>query len=279
MISVFGATGFIGSRFCELYPAQTIKIDRNSVNPESNNILYLISTTDNYNVFTNPTLDIETNLIHLMKVLKNCNGSSIFNFVSSWFVYGNAPLPIKEDNYCNPKGIYAITKRAAEQLLISYCETFKINYRIFRLGNVIGEGDKGASKKKNALQYLMKEVIANRDVNLYGGGTFTRDYMYVDDVCNAMELCSNTAPLDEIIHIASGNPYKFVDLILYTKNKVKSKSILHTMEPTDFHKIVQTRDNYLDISKLNSLGFTPQYTIYEAMDRIIEYMEKELCQN
>ncbi len=274
MISVFGSTGFIGSKFCELYPNDVIKIAREDLVPKSNEVLYLISTTNNYNVFTNPCLDIETNLILLMLTLQNCNQDTVFNFISSWFVYGNQPTPIKENAYCDPKGIYAITKRAGEQLLTSYCETFKINYRIFRLGNVIGEGDKKSSPKKNALQYLMKEIIEGRDIDVYGGGTFTRDYMYVDDVCEAIHLCMEKAPVNDIMHIASGIPYRFIDLLDYTKNRVNSPSILRWVESTDFHKIVQTKDNYLDISKLNALGYKPKYTVWEALDKIIKYMQE-----
>ena len=136
-ISVFGGTGFIGSRFCEMYPHNAVKIERESRIPINKDILFLISTTDNYNIFTEPTKDIETNLIILMEVLKNCTPKNTFNFVSSWFVYGNQPLPIKETSQCDPKGIYAITKRCAEQLIICYCVTFKIPYRIFRLENVL----------------------------------------------------------------------------------------------------------------------------------------------
>lgn len=278
MISVYGSSGFIGSRFCELYPEDIIRIPREQREPESNNIINFISTTDNYNLFTDSTIDIKTNLIILMEILeegrKKYGSDFIYVMPSSWFVYGSALLPIKEDAYCNPKGIYAITKRASEQLLISYCETFKINYRIFRLGNVIGEGDKKASPKKNALQYLMKEIIEGRDIDVYGGGTFTRDYMYVDDVCDAIHLCMEKAPLNDIMHIASGIPHRFIDLIEYTKFAVCSKSNLNYMEPTDFHKIVQTMNNYLDITKLNTLVFKPKYDIYDALNTIIRYMQE-----
>ena len=51
-ISVFGGTGFIGSVFCKKYP-DSIIIDRNETQSATNNILYLISTVDNYNVLTN----------------------------------------------------------------------------------------------------------------------------------------------------------------------------------------------------------------------------------
>lgn len=269
MISVFGATGFIGSKFCELYKDEVIKINRNDYVPKSNDVLYLISTTDNYNIFANTTLDVETNLIVLLKVLQNCTPDTTFNFVSSWFVYGNTTLPIKEDNYCNPKGFYPITKRCAEQMLMEYCKTFEIDYRIFRLGNVIGENDKGAGKKKNALQYLMKELKENRDIILSDGGNFTRDYMYVDDVCDAMHLAMEKAPRNEIMHIASGNPYKFADLIYYCKDKLNSTSKITVTNYTPFQEQSRIRDNHLDITKLNALGYKPKYSVYEALDKII----------
>jgi nucleoside-diphosphate-sugar epimerase len=129
-ISVFGSTGFIGSRFVDLCPRQTIEIPRESREPQSNDILYFISTVHNYNIFDDPYLDIDTNLNLLIEVLEKCKGKEdiTFNFISSWFVYGKTnDLPAKESSCCNPKGFYSITKRAAEQLLVSYCETVNIN--------------------------------------------------------------------------------------------------------------------------------------------------------
>ena len=70
-------------------------------------------------------------------------------------------------------------------MLKSYCRTFDINYRILRLCNVYGDSDKGVSKKKNALQYLISQLQQNKDIDLYNDGMFYRDYMYVDDVCLA----------------------------------------------------------------------------------------------
>jgi nucleoside-diphosphate-sugar epimerase len=274
-LSVFGSTGFIGSKFCEMYPDNVIKIDRNDYIPKTKDILYFISTTDNYNVFSNPTIDIETNLIVLIKVLQNCKEGDTINFVSSWFVYGDAPLPAEESSFCDPKGFYSITKRTAEQLLISYCGTMKINYRILRLGNVIGATDKGVSKKKNALQYLIGEIQSNHDISLYHGGNFIRDYSDVEDICFGINLCLNSNKIDEIINIASGNAYKFLDLMNYCKNKTNSTSKFITVEPTDFHKQIQVKDMYLNIDKLKSLGFVPKYSIYESLDKIISNKKNE----
>ena len=60
-------------------------------------------------------------------------------------------LPVNESQPCDPKGFYSITKKCAEDLLISFCNTFGVKYRIIRLCNVMGKGDKGASSKKNAI--------------------------------------------------------------------------------------------------------------------------------
>lgn len=280
MISVFGSTGFIGSKFCELYSNNTIKINKNDYIPKSSNILYLISTTNNYNVFDDLNLDINTNLNILMNVLKNCKDKNniTFNFVSSWFVYGKSEtLPASENTYCNPKGFYSITKRTAEQLLISFCETFDIKYRIFRLANVYGESDKSVSKKKNALQFLIKEIISGHDINLYDAGKHLRDFIYIDDVCKAIKICIDKADTNDIINIGNGKPYQFLDLMTYCKKKVNSQSKFINIKPTRFHDIVQVKNMYLDISKLEKLGFEPDFTIEQGLDRIIkEYVNEPI---
>jgi nucleoside-diphosphate-sugar epimerase len=57
-ISVFGGNGFIGSKFCEMYNEETVKINRDDYTSKTNNILYFISTVDNYNVHSNLHIDI-----------------------------------------------------------------------------------------------------------------------------------------------------------------------------------------------------------------------------
>ena len=277
-ISIFGGNGFIGSKFCELYKNQIVKIDKNDYIPKTNNILYLISTVDNYNIHTNLHIDIDTNLKVLMNVLENIpkNTDTVFNFISSWFVYGqNNEIPFREDySKCNPSGFYSITKYCAEQLLISFCQTYNIKYRIFRLANVIGEGDGKISKKKNALQYLIKQITENKDVELYYGGQVLRDYIYVDDVCNAMKHCMDNAPYNQIINIGSGEPFVFINLINKAIEYSKSKSKIIHIEPTNFHNIVKVRHSYLDIKKLSSYGYKNQFSIDSIINKLVDFYKK-----
>ena len=276
-ISVFGPTGFIGTNFCKIYEDEIVQMPKTARSPQTNNVLYLISTVDNYNVFSNPYVDIDTNLKILIETLEKCKEQKdlVFNFVSSWFVYGKTEsLPASETNNCNPKGFYSITKRAAEQLLISYCDTFKIKYRIFRLSNVYGMGDNKVSIKRNALQYLINEVVNNRDINLYNNGENIRDFIHVDDVCRALHFCMKNAGVNEIINIGSGIPYKFRDIMCQVREKVGSKSNFKSIEPPEFHKIVQVEDMWLDITKLKSLGFQPNCRFSEELDILIERLEE-----
>lgn len=265
-ISVYGATGFVGSRYCQLSSRECIKIDRDVRSPESEDILYFISTTDNYHVHDNLKIDIETNLMVLMEVLEELRESKgVINFVSSWFVYGEADLPVTEKSQCNPKGFYSITKHASEELLISFCRTAGVKYRIFRLCNVYGTGDAGVSKKKNALQYLIDEMKNNRDINLYHDGHFYRDYMHVDDVCAAIDLCVNNAPYDCVINIGSGDKILFRDVVEIAKDELGSKSVFNAIEPPEFHKTIQVKDFYMDVSKLKSLGFEQKILIEDGI--------------
>jgi nucleoside-diphosphate-sugar epimerase len=271
MVNLLGK-GFIGSRYTELTP-NVIVNERNDYNVHAKDVLYMISTVDNYNVWTDPFIDIETNLTTLIKSLKSfraLDGGGTFNFISSWFVYGTVPLPAKEDSYCDPKGFYSITKRTAEQLLISYCETFQLKYRIIRLPNVLGETDTKVSKKKNALQYMLNQVQNNEILSLYDGGHALRDYMYVDDVVTAINLILEKGNTNEIYNIGMGKGISVRQCLDYAIKKTGSTSKIEVVEPAKFHKVVQTVNMVIDNTKIKSLGFLPKYRIYDIIDRLLD---------
>jgi nucleoside-diphosphate-sugar epimerase len=266
-ISVFGSTGFIGTRFCNLYEDEIIKIHRDDYEPKSKNVLYLISTLDTNSIFTNPQLDIETNLKVLINVLEKCKDKDlVFNFISSSMVYGECKLPAKESTEPHPKNFYAITKKCAEDLLITYCKTFHIPYRILRLSNIYGKVDVSVtSSNKNALHYLVEELKNNLPIKLYYGGNFIRDYLHVTDVARAIKLVIEHAPLNDIINIGSGIPYKFGYLIEEAQRITKSRSIIESCSPPESYLILRVKNMFLDVEKLKSLGFEPTIAIEDGI--------------
>lgn len=238
--------------------------------PPTDDLLYLISTVHNYHIFNDVHRDIDTNLSVLVDVLTAWKERSIigvFNFISSWFVYGDVPMPATEDGPCKPRGFYSVTKLAAEGLVQSYCETFGLKYRILRLCGVYGPGDK-PSKQKNALQWLIGELAAGRPIELYNGGNFTRDYLHVSDVVRAIDLCIDAAPTNTIINVGSGNAYRFADLIGMAAEHLGAKSLVGSCDPPDFHKAVQVANFSMDVSRLRGLGFVPQVSIEEGIEEL-----------
>lgn len=272
-VSVYGGSGFVGSRFCSMY-GDAVKIAREENTPHSNSVLYFISTVHNYNIFTEPHKDIDTNLNKLVDVLEACRAKgtdTVFNFVSSWFVYGmNCTMDTREDTPCDPTGFYSITKRAAEQMLICYCNTYGMNYRILRLTNIIGEGDEKASLKKNAVQYMIGMIKRGEPVKLYDNGSNIRDFMYVEDTCRALRTCMDHAPLNEIINISNREPHSIGSVVRYAKEKLNSSSEIISVDAPHFHKVVQVKDVCLNNDKLLSYGYTPSINTFEAVDRILE---------
>lgn len=273
LINVFGGNGFVGSRYCEL-TKNVYKNQREDYETDldADEIVYFISTISNYNVHTNPYVDIDTNLTTLIKVLESwrlSNPESTFNFISSWFVYGSVDLPVKESSYCEPKGFYSITKRAAEQLLISYCETFGLKYRILRLANVLGKSDNKVSKQKNALQHMINEILEGNDVNVYDAGKVYRDYIHVDDVVQAINLIIEKGNVNEIYNVGNGEQIYIGKVLELVKEKTGSKSNLISIETPDFHKTVQSKNMYMDISKIQKLGYQPHFTMEQIIDSLI----------
>lgn len=270
-ISVFGATGFVGSRFLALYPNEARAEARDAVDPACDEILYLISTTHNFHVFDDLEIDIQTNLTHLMRVLERCRTRDVtFNFVSSWFVYGEqAELPVNETAVCRPDGFYAITKKCAEDLLGSFCRTFGKRYRILRLSNVYGPGDR-VSPRKNGLQFMIRKLVQGEPVELYGGGQATRDYLYVDDVCRALKRCIEQAPLGEVLNVGSGVPLAVGELVEYCRERLGSRSRVERVETPAFRRQVQARDFWLDVTKLARTGFTPSVDFRTGLDRVMD---------
>lgn len=275
LVNVYGGTGTIGSAFVKRYEEKCNVMWRSRVYTHiPGPILYLISTTHNYNVLTDPHKDVDTNLTWLIEVLESWRKNhpdEVFNFVSSWFVYGDGYdlHPATEYSPCNPKGWYSITKRTAELMLISYCQTYNLKYRIFRLGNVIAPDDKGVSAQKNALQYLINKMKVGEEIEVYDGGNFYRNYMGINDTVTAIKLLMDESPTNQIYNVGHPKNTKFIDLLIYAKKELKYKKDFKYIEQKDFHKIVQTKSFQMDTCRLQTLGFKPSMTVEAALDTCI----------
>lgn len=255
------------------YKEGAIAVPRDVNYIDCDEIIYLISTNSNYNVFNDVHIDINTNLNKLTSVLEESRKSGfkgVFNFISSWFVYGSQQyLPVSENAKCDPRGFYSITKYAAEMLLRSYCNTFGMKYRIMRLCNIVGRGDR-CSAKKNALQNMFYMMSVGEKISLYDKGLPTRDIMHVNDACNAIQICASHGLTGEIYNISNSDPASIGDIARYAHAYLGSNSEIEYIETPDFHSQVQARDMWLDNRKLVSLGYKPSKKWEDACRDILE---------
>lgn len=254
-VSIFGSTGFIGSNWVKMYPKISYEEPRESAIPENNKILYFRGTNSNYNIFSNPSLDVSTNLLLFTETLKNLTPNSNFTLISSWFVY-------------YPRGFYSATKLCQEQLLESYCNTFNIPFKILRLSNVIG-CDKKANGKKNALEFMINKIKNNEDVQLYDGDNY-RNYLDVDTCCRAIKFIMDNGNEGEIYNIGSSESYRVEDLLDFCIKETGSKSKIQRIETPKFHKQVQVKDFWMDTHKLQELGFNNKINIYNKLNQILK---------
>jgi nucleoside-diphosphate-sugar epimerase len=281
-LTILGGKGFVlGEYVNQFYHHSVGNIksinERNDYQVYSPDVLMGISTVHNFHIFTDVHIDINTNLNVLMDVLENwrkyqekTGRRGVFNYCSSWLCYGNQEvLPVPETAHCNPSGFYSITKRCAEQLLISYCTTYNLKWRILRLSNVVGANDKKVSAQKNGLQYMINKMANGEDVEIYGDGNFHRDFCHVSDVAAAIELVLCKGSVNEIYNVGNGKTWTFKDIILYAREKLKTAGAVRFVEPKAFQKQVVVQTFYLDNSKLRALGYAPKYSGEKLYDSII----------
>lgn len=280
-LSLFGGTGFIGKNFQKLWAdlrgdgAGLYVRDRWMRRPYpgvNTDTLWMISTVHNYNVFDDATLDVKTNLVALTEGLESHrrNGfTGVFNFVSSWFVYGDhGTQDVTENLSCYPQGFYSITKRAAEQLVMSYCETFNMKYRILRYCNTLGPGDTPTAKK-NALQFLINKMKNQEDIDIYNDGRFYRNYMHVEDVCRATMAVMDRGKVNTIYNIGHPEHDLFINHILYVRDRMGYSGKINYIPPKDFHKQVQTTSFRMDTNRLQlDTAFRPHYSLHRMLDEI-----------
>jgi nucleoside-diphosphate-sugar epimerase len=133
----------------------------------------------------------------------------------------------------------------------------------------MGEGDTKASRKKNAIQWMVNELKADRDIKVYDNGSHCRDIMHVDDVCRAIKTVMDKGELNEIYNIGSGQPTKVSEIVELAKIFTRSRGKIISIDPPEFHNNVQTQHFWLDTSKLRKLGFAQHITN--------EFIVKDLC--
>uniref|UniRef100_A0A7C4L1K7 NAD-dependent epimerase/dehydratase family protein n=1 Tax=Bellilinea caldifistulae TaxID=360411 RepID=A0A7C4L1K7_9CHLR len=136
-------------------------------------------------------------------------------FISSGAIYGNQESqPVSEDAIPNPRSPYAVSKLAAEYYVKTIGRLWGIETVCLRVFNAYGPGQHLPPVHAPVLLNFLRQALQNGTLVIHGDGTQTRDYVYVDDVVQAMIAASTAPGVDQMtINVGSGVETSVRDLV------------------------------------------------------------------
>ncbi len=137
-----------------------------------------------------------------------------FVFTSSIAVYGKGQLPMTEAMVPEPEDPYGIAKYAVELDLKAAHEMFGLDYVIFRPHNVYGDNQNIGDKYRNVIGIFMNQIMQENPLTVFGDGTQTRAFSYIDDVAIPISNCVEVPEAyNEVFNIGADKPYTINELV------------------------------------------------------------------
>lgn len=199
-----------------------------------------------------------------------------FLIASTSEVYGDPEVhPQKEEYWGNvnpvgPRGVYDEAKRFAEAMTMAYHRYHGVETRIVRIFNTYGP--RMRLNDGRALPAFVSQALKGEDITIFGDGSQTRSFCYVDDL---IEGIYRLLMSDEVNPVNIGNPEEITikEFAEEVKEIIKSNSkIVYKELPTDDPKIRKP-----DITKAKSiLGWEPKVSRAEGLKTTLDYFRKEV---
>jgi UDP-glucuronate decarboxylase len=176
------------------------------------------------NYFKRPADTAVVNGIGTFNILEACRKNDVKKVIilSSSEVYGDSEHNDEVDGTSeftsvhNLRLTYSISKLFSDQLAIAYHKQYEMDICSIRPFGIFGEGQVG----EGAIQIFCRKAINNEDIPVVGNGLQRRDWCYVDDFVDAVELCMNSDKISgQILNI--GNPANYMDIECLAKKIIK----------------------------------------------------------
>lgn len=184
-----------------------------------------------------PYQTLKINTLGTLNILESARKNNLEKVIiaSTVHVYGDNPLPFKEEYTPRPTRPYETSKTCLDLIAQSYIETFDLPVLISRFCNIYGPGDKNF----NRLVPKTIRSVLNNDRPLMWGGKSIRDYLYIDDAITAyLKLAEVAVPLvgkNRIFNFGTGDHYSVEEVI---------KMIIHISgKKVTIKKITEERTN------------------------------------
>ncbi len=220
----------------------------------------------------NPILYQEVNCLGTQNILEEMRAHDVKNLVmaSSSSVYGNCKeVPFKEsmivDYAISP---YAATKKANEVMTHVYHKLFDFNVIMLRFFTVYGP----KQRPDLAINKFTRLMLEGKEIPMFGNGTTSRDYTYIDDIVDGIKKSCNYVlekqDVYEILNLGNSSPISLKEMINIIGKAVGIEPIIKQlpMQPGDVER------TYADISKAKKLiGYEPKMSFEKGIKKFIEW--------
>ena len=236
---------------------------------------------------TSPNEFVMTNVIGTVNLLNAAKelwkedwSGKRFHHVSTDEVYGalgNTGLFTEETAY-DPHSPYSASKAASDHFVRAYADTYGLPMVITNCSNNYGPNH----FPEKLIPLMINNIIHNKPLPVYGDGLYTRDWLYVIDHANAIDLVFHKGKQGEAYNVGGFNEWKNIDLVKLLCQQMDDK--LGRVEGASEQLVTYVKDRpghdrryAIDASKINKeLGWKPSVTFEEGLSKTIDwYLENE----
>lgn len=218
----------------------------------------------------NPLFDFQLNTLNVVRMLdaiKHFNPECKFINLSSAAVYGNPNyIPIDELHPCQPISPYGYHKVYAEQACREFADFSNLKTCCIRIFSAYGPG-----LKKQLLWDIAQKIEKFGDIELFGTGNETRDFIYIDDLVHAIDCVIKHSGFNcDFVNVANGYQIKISEIADLMRKAIKPEIKVTFNQKTKPEDPINWEAN---IERLISYGYKQQVSIEEGVHRVVEWMK------
>lgn len=225
------------------------------------------------NSIEDPSYDASVNIIGTLNLLEACRKTGVGKIVypASAAIFGEPEyLPIDEKHPLNMMSGYGVTKHTVEHYLGVYNKLYDIKYTVLRYANVYGPRQ-DSTGEGGVVAIFCERLLEDKQINIFGDGDQTRDFVYVKDVARANLMAVDEG--DNNIFNVCTNTALSVNRLLSIMNGIRGTSENAVYAPEREGDI---RHSYMTFEKIKSLmGWQPLYTLEKGLQETFKYYKNK----
>jgi UDP-glucose 4-epimerase len=176
---------------------------------------------------------------------------------------------MREDDLPAPEDSYGIAKYAVEMELRACRDLFGLNYVIFRPHNVFGPRQNIGDRYRNVVGIFMNQILHGQPMTIFGDGTQTRAFSYIDDVAPMMaEAIDRPESWNQTFNVGSDQPYSLLQLANAVAAAMGVAPRLHHLDPR--HEVQHAHSLHEKVRHV--FGSRPQITLAEGLARMAAWV-------